>query len=250
VTFISFPLGFLVTGYLLTNALRVSTLMEYELHTRLLQEQLTRQIRHYQSYQKYIESYRKFRHDYPDMMASIRNLLRNQENAKAIQLMDAIYKTMQNDILIHKNYSNHVVLDAVLQDTANTASEHHIAFSATVHIPANTALTDLDMIHVFANITNNAIEACLKVPEWKRRIEISSSGDEDWTFIEITNPFDGELLWQDGILETTKENREFHGLGVRLIKDILEKVGGLILIEPDPEKKIFKTKLLIPKKLQ
>ncbi|MEG6513937.1 GHKL domain-containing protein [Desulforamulus ruminis] len=93
---------------------------------------------------------------------------------------------------------------------------------------------------------NNAIEACNKVSGPEPFIEITSSGNPDWATIEVSNSFN-ELLWKDGELETTKESKDFHGFGLRIIKETIEGLGGLIFIEADQEKRIFKIKLCIPK---
>ncbi|AEG59861.1 sensor histidine kinase [Desulforamulus ruminis] len=230
----------------LYHTTKVSELLEYELHTRQLQEQLSRQMRHYQSYRKFTESYRAFRHDYKSMMTSMKTLLYSQEYEKAARMLDDIHDTMQRDVLVHKAYSNNVLLDAILQDAANTCEEKSIRFSAVAHLPENISITDLDIVRIFSNVINNAIEACNKVSGPEPFIEITSSGNPDWATIEVSNSFN-ELLWKDGELETTKESKDFHGFGLRIIKETIEGLGGLIFIEADQEKRIFKIKLCIPK---
>ena len=104
-------------------------------------------------------------------------------------MLDDIHDTMQRDVLVHKAYSNNVLLDAILQDAANTCEEKSIRFSAVAHLPENISITDLDIVRIFSNVINNAIEACNKVSGPEPFIEITSSGNPDWATIEVSNSF-------------------------------------------------------------
>ncbi len=98
----------------------------------------------------------------------------------------------------------------------------------------------------FSNIINNAIEACSKVSGSERFIEVTSNSTQDWTIIEVTNSFDGELLIAGGEPKTTKKDKDYHGFGLQIIRETIEGMGGLVFIEPDSEKGIFKIKSCIP----
>lgn len=233
----------------INHTAKVAELLEYELHTRQLQEQLSRQMRHYQSYHRFTESYRAFRHDYKNMMTSVKTLLCNQEYEQAARMLDSIHDTMQKDIQIHKTYSNNILLDAILQDAANTCEEKGIRFSAVAHLPESISLGELDIVRVFANVIDNAIEACDKISDSERFIEITSGGNQDWALIEVSNSINGELLLKDDELKTTKDSTAFHGLGLRIIRQTIEGIGGRMLIEPNQKKRIFIMKLYFPKAL-
>lgn len=231
----------------INHTVKDSELLEYELHTRQLQEQLSRQMRHYQSYHRFTESYRAFQHDYKNMMTSVKTLLYNQEYEQAARMLDSIHDTMQKDIQIHKTYSNNILLDAILQDAANICEEKSIRFSAVAHLSESISLAELDLVRVFSNVIDNAIEACNKVSGPERFIEITSSGNQDWAIIEVSNSYNGELLLKDGELKTTKESTALHGLGLRIVRETIEGLGGLMFVDTDQEKSIFIMKLCIPK---
>lgn len=226
---------------------KLSTVLEYEIHTRQLQEQLERQIRHYRSYQRYTESFRTFKHDYKNMMASVKTLLRNEEYEKAIRMLDYVHDTMQKDVQILKTYSNNIMLDAILQDAANYCEEKGISFSALAHLPKEVSLTELDIVRIFSNVIDNAMEACEKLSGNDRFIKITSSGNQEWAIIEAANSYSGGLFVEDGELQTQKENRDYHGLGLKIIRDTIEGLGGLMFIDPGQEEKVFKIKLCFPK---
>ncbi len=244
--------SFLITmgllAFIWNSILQITELLEYELYTKRLQEQLERQVSHYKLYKKFTESYRIFKHDYNDMMSILKTLIKNNENEKAVNLLDEIGYTMQKNVQIHRTYSDNVLLDAILQDAANTCEENNIKFSATLHMPGNMNLSDLDVVRVSTNILNNAIEACNKQPFASHKfIKISGSVNADWSFIEIANSFSGEIEYRDGELVTTKKDKEYHGYGLTSVKKIIEGVGGMVLIDVDPDKRIFILKLHIPR---
>lgn len=236
--------GFVVIIY---HTLKVSLLLHYERQTFILQEQLTRQVNHYQSYQEFTKSFRNFKHDYIHMMGSVKTFLNAGEQEKAVQLMDDIYDTMQKTVHIHKTYSNHVMLDAVLQDAANACKCAKIVFSATLHLPERLPLSDLGMIRLFTNLLSNGVEACAGMePTADRFLHVNGFTLDEWIYVEVTNSFNGHLKQINGKLATTKSNGEFHGMGLTIVADIVRSVGGFILIEPDFSKFRFVVKLHIP----
>lgn len=233
--------------YAVYHALRSTELLEYEWRHKMLEEQLNRQLLHYKSYQKYTESFRSFQHDYRSMMASLKALVRAGENEQAIGLIDSLYDDMQKQVQVHKRYSDHVVLDAILQDAANLCEEKEIRFSFQVSVPRDTGLTLPDAIRVFSNITSNAIEACEKLPVDQRFIEIASRNDAQWSTLEAINSYDGNTLIENGEFITTKPESQNHGLGLRIIRDVVEALGGFIVCDADAKHRVFYIRVHIPR---
>ncbi len=232
--------------YAIYQSIQNAELVESQWTNKMLEEQYARQLRHYKSYQKYTESFQMFKHDYKTMMASVKALIRGGDGEKAILLIDNIYDDMQKRVKVHKKYSNDVVLDAMLQDLANFCEEKQIKFSFNVFAPKHTGLTLMDAIRVFANVTNNAIEACLEVPAEKRFFTVSSSKDKDWVTLEVANSYNGKVLMDDGKLLTTKKNGENHGFGMDIVKEIIERLGGFIFYEENKEEGVFLLRVHIP----
>lgn len=246
---VSCVICFASQSLLTKRGIRMSTLLEFELHNQFLQKQLRIQLRHYNAYQKYTESFRAFKHDYKNMMASVKSLLSAGEYQKAERMLDTIHDTMQKQVLVHKTYSNQIILDAILQDVANMCEEQETLFSAMVYIPKALNISDINGIRIFSNLTNNAVEACAKVtPESERFITITSgiNTSNDWLKVEISNSFNGELNVRNGIPESTKANKDFHGIGLTIVTEIIEHLGGVINIDADQEKKVFTVTLLLP----
>ena len=233
--------------FVFDHTMKVFELLKYEMHTRKLQEQLSRQMVHYQSNKKFTENFRIFQHDYKRIMTSVNSLLQNKEYEKATQILDGVNNSMQQKLLIHKSYSNNFLLDAIIHDAARICEERGISFSAQAYISENSQISDLDIVYIFSNAIDNAIEACSKMPGQDQFIQITSSGNSEWDSIEIVNSFNGVLLRSGQGFETTKKNKDYHGLGLRIIEETVENLEGVLHIEPDQAAKIFKIVISIPK---
>lgn len=213
----------------------------------MLEEQYERQMRHYKSYQKYTESFRAFKHDYQSMMASLKLLIRESDNEKALELIDDMFNEMQKKVQIHKRYSDSVVLDGMMQDLANICEEQGIRLSSNIAVPRDTKMTMLDMIRIFSNFTNNAVEACQNVPVSDRFIEIISTNRQQWATLQVVNCYDGNIHMKNGELLTTKMEKQNHGLGLLIVKEIAENLGGFVIYETDSENKTFLIRIHIPR---
>lgn len=233
--------------FVINHTAKVAILLEYELYTQQLKKQLYKQIMHYNSYKQFIDDYREFKHDYKKLINSIKLLIKNKEYDKALKLIDGIEETANKDIFSHKLYSNNVLLDAILQDAANICLIKNIDFLAYINLPENIALTKVNIIKIFANIVDNAIEACEKLDAEKGFINAKSMIVDEWLIVEFENSFNGKLNEKYGRFKSTKENRLFHGLGLRIVMETIDELGGVVSIEPNYNNNIFKIRLCIPK---
>lgn len=103
-------------------------------------------------------------------------------------------------------------------------------------------ISDIDITAIFANLWDNAIEACRKVEPSGRFVNIIIGRVNDFVVISFENAFDGVLHEKGGKLFSTKEQHE--GVGVSIIKSSVEKYKGTLVIEHDEN--MFKANALIP----
>jgi len=233
--------------YAIYQSVRSTELQEYQWRMEMLEEQYERQVRHYKSYQKYTESFRAFKHDYRSMMVVLKSLIRANDNEKALLLIDDMFEEMQKKVVVHKKYSDSVILDAMLQDLTNICEENNIRFSSNVSLPRNTGLSTIDAVRIFSNFINNAVEACHKVPVSDRSIEIVSSNELKWATLQVVNSYDGKSHVHNGKFLTTKPEKQSHGLGLRIVEQIAESLGGFVIYEENFKNKTFLARVHIPR---
>lgn len=216
----------------------ISSYIEYELKTRQMEKQLQRQVVHYQQYTNYVSSLRAFKHDYKRMAETARHLVNIGAQEKALRLLSQMNEEMENS-LRYIQYSNHVVVDAILQECANRCKENNISFAAVVNLPDSLGLSDLELCRIFGNLIDNAYEACEQMPDGKRFINIESGISGDWVTVKLSNSFSGMIQLVDGLPVTQKNDQNEHGIGLASTKQIVESTGGFMQIEIDQQRHIF-----------
>lgn len=224
----------------LKNGIRVSQIIEYESQTRLLKKQIDMQINQYHSYQEYTENFREFRHDYKKMLSTVNALLRQDKIEEAVNILDKISVDMSTKVDSHVQYSNHPIIDAIMQDYANQCKKHAIAFHCILYWDEQILADELDLVRLFTNLMSNALEASKSLKDG-RQIDVSSELKNDWLNIEIRNRFDGII--KKG-LKTKKENQNMHGLGLGIVEETVGKLGGVFTYEIDSD--IFTAYIHLP----
>ncbi len=210
--------------YLYQNELQRQLVMQYEArHT----EQL---LAHYNSYEDYTKSLQVFRHDYKKMMGTINVLLKEGNITKAQSLIREINDMMGRNIDIHKQYSNNKMLDALLQETDNRCSNIHAAYEAMLYLPACFESDIRFLIEIFSVIIDNAIRAIGNVPdETKRYFKITSQVDNAFLLIIFTNPYDNEIITDEGGTPIPNFKRpKTYGIGLKGLENRVEAIGGSV----------------------
>lgn len=101
---------------------------------------------------------------------------------------------------------------------------------------------------MLGNILDNAIEASEKRKKDEERVvSISTISKEGFIRIHGENFFDGDLIYENNVRKTTKQNKLYHGFGVKSIKLIAKKYHGNVSISAKDGKFILDILFLIQK---
>jgi len=63
----------------------------------------------------------------------------------------------------------------------------------------------------------------------------------------VVNSFDGKMHIQNGKFYTTKSEKQSHGLGLKIVEQIAESLGGFVIYKADSESRTFLVRVHIPK---
>ena len=127
----------------------------------------------------------------------------------------------------HSSTTGNRTVDAVLDFEKAVAREKKIEVEESISIPREMEVADSVLCGVLGNALDNAIEACDRVSEKERLVKIFMKVERKNLFIEIKNRYDGTIFKaQDGRLISRKENPQEHGMGLRIIHELLEHADG------------------------
>ena len=132
---------------------------------------------------------------------------------------------LQNDraLKIFSINSKNTVIDVVLNQKYQIALENGIKMHIKVNNLSSVALNSNDLVVLLSNLLDNAIEACMKIPN-KKEI-VCSILKEDALYISIRNT-SSAVTFVKGQIPTTKENPTEHGYGLPAVKFILNNLNA------------------------
>lgn len=214
---------------------------------KLLETKLIEQKKIYEKRDGYSKLLKIYNHDFKNILSDVIIFLEKGEieNAKKILLNTNL--EINNTIKQNESYSNRLIVDIILNKLYQKCQKINISFSANCYIPDGFDIQDLDLSRIFNNLTNNAYEACLKQKELdKKNIRFKSYIKNNKLVIYEENTFNGEIIIENKKLTTTKKNRDIHGIGIKSICEIVNRLNGIYLIKIDNQKCIFRFLIKIP----
>ncbi len=167
------------------------------------------------------EQISKLRHDYKNNFLVIRSLISDNNNAKALEIInkDIEQINMQRS---HVKTNNEVV-NAILNTKISIAAEKGIKVSI-ISISDFDEIDDFDLCNLISNMFDNAIRATQDCDE--KLIEITISRKNDYYIFKMSNTIKESVIKANPYLETTKGDKSSHGLGMKIIKDIADNYHG------------------------
>lgn len=178
-------------------------------------------------------------HDLKHQLRAIRKSTEADKNQyikeveESIKIYEAIVKT------------GNEVLDTILTEKSLYCKERGIVVSCVADGALLSFMHTMDLYSLFGNALDNAIEAVEKIEtEEHRQIDVIICKQQSFLVINIVNPVAEKLLFEDGLPITTKQDKNYHGFGVKSMKYIVRKYNGFI--NATEEDGCFSLKMLIP----
>lgn len=196
-----------------------------------LQRQLKLQLEHYNSFERYIEITRRFRHDIKNHNFLILTLLKKGDSGGAIGYINSLTDNIFD--IPYKQVTNNKIIDAVMIGAIAKAKNLSIDFEYKINNVQDLNIEDIDLSSVFSNILNNAIEACKRMPINNRKINLKANSRSNVLAIEISNTYNGLITKEGSAFKTLKANNRDHGIGMNNVKEIVKKYNGMFDVDYD-----------------
>lgn len=163
-------------------------------------------------------------HDFKHHIVLIKNYLEHYEYEKAIQYLEKIMEPVER--LSKFIYTGCDVLDLVLNIKGDEANQKGIRYQVEVDGGLKTNINENDLGNIFFNLLDNAIEACEKIGERDRWIRVVIKRKNQICVVKIENSIGVPVLMRDGRYQTDKNNKEYHGLGMKSVESCVKYYGG------------------------
>lgn len=193
------------------------------------------------------EDTRRFRHDILNHMICIRELAERSELEAVKQYIDEVQGEL---VKIQKHcYSvGNIVMDAVLNHYLQTLQEY-VKVQVTGYFVGRVCISDAELCTIFSNIMRNCVEELKMQQNSNKYLKIKIYTTKDAFTVEVCNSAQRKReKGSEGLPETTKEDRKNHGIGLKNIKETVERNKGIFLWESTVEE--FKVKVILPLRLR
>ena len=169
-------------------------------------------------------------HDFNNHLLAIKALYENGHEAQAAKYIDDLSEQSYARLLPAKTGSD--TLDLLLFKKHQQAGECGVPVRFKIGCSlAGLSVTDYDLCSLFGNLLDNAIEAVRKVTTADGAVVLRVEQQNSMLYICCENPYEGELIRQDGELKTTKKDTAKHGIGLSSVKHICKKYNGSLEVE-------------------
>ena len=207
----------------------------------LIKEKMEMQYEYYINIQQDHMKVRQLHHDIKNHIACVKGVIKNNNDASSyIRSIE-----MELDRYYNSFNTGNMILDVLLSEKSKICKVSNIKLTVDINnFDSCNFIDTIDVCSIFANILDNAIEACEKVRNLEKEINLRGTIVNKFFVIRIENTKQNKVNIKDNYIKTDKKDTYLHGLGIKSVKDSVAKYGGEVVI--DYSEKRFIIKIFIP----
>ena len=137
-------------------------------------------------------------------------------------------------------------VDAIMSEKIQLAYSDGIRFNVCLDLSKLNFIKTVDLVTIFGNAVDNAIEALKKTEGGDKYLYIKSSNSANNLIIKFENRFDGTVELRGGEPVTSKKDAEMHGIGIKSIRNTVSRYGGTVSVKADNINKMFTLLVMLP----
>lgn len=178
------------------------------------------------------------RHDLKNHLTALDALVDERNKERLTQYAQSLTQQLQDKQSISN--TGLLALDSLINYKLGPLSEEDIKMTYQPHISSSLPIDDFDLTIILGNLIDNALEALEKVPCGQKELSLLISYDKGRLVIQLKNSYVGKL---GKSLNTTKANKQCHGIGLKNVQSVVRKYKGTLDISFD--KGIFNVEVIL-----
>ncbi len=200
--------------------------IEIEKELTVLYTQRRTEQKFYEIARQNMEDMSRLRHSFGEQLQTLYQLIEQGDNTEEVkEILDASSEQLQTHSM--KRYCENSIVNAILMTKIKMAEEKNIEIECKCNVPEDIKMELIDLCSLFANLMDNAIEACEKIQDKSKRwISVRVNINSGYLIIKVKNSYSIPVVEEKGKILTSKRDRENHGYGIRLIDEITKKYYG------------------------
>lgn len=140
--------------------------------------------------------------------------------------------------------TGNAALDTVLTEKGLICGGKGIRLTCMIDGSSLSKMRQSDIYSLFGNALDNAIEGVSGEEESNRVISIREAKRSGFSVITIENYHTDEIEFKDGLPVTGKDDKDFHGFGMKSMRMVVEQYGGELIVSFADN--IFKVQIVLP----
>lgn len=181
------------------------------------------------------------RHDFREHLKVLETYIQTDRRS-AIDYLKSI--EIRNEEIGVLNYTTSQVLNILLSEKQKICTEKGMTLKIHTTDVDLSFMKDIDIVSIFSNLLNNAIEGC-EISEKKIIYVNIYKMNNNFIVIKVENSCDQRPIEENGFYRTSKISQGEHGIGLKSVAKALKKYDGDLRIEYDSEERIFKAMIMI-----
>jgi hypothetical protein len=205
-----------------------------------LQSMLEMQYNNYEILKQSVEVVNQKYHDLKYQIALLREEFGQEKGNACLDKIESDIKAYEAN-----NKTGNNALDTILTAKTLYCQNNWIELTSVADGEALNFMEPMDIAVLFGNILDNAIESVSKIERKERRlIHLAVARQKGFLRIRVENCCDEEPICDGENIVTSKNDKRYHGFGIKSIKNTVKKYGGNTDIEVS--KGWFEIRILIP----
>lgn len=194
----------------------------------------------YETFKETVDTINRKCHDLKHQIAALKNMSKEERDKSIDEIKEAV---MLYDSVVR---TENEVLNTILTEKSMYCESLKIRLSCVVDGAEIDFMNTIDIYTLFGNAIDNAIESVRQYEEEEKRvISLTVHSQGQFLSIQINNYFKGKLELKDGLPVTSKEDKKYHGFGMKSMKCVVEKYGGSMVVKTEND--IFILQILLQK---
>jgi len=225
--YISIGIGCILLANIMTYYYFTVISKEYEtkLKIQLLEKQNENVKKDIENADAFIKQMRSVRHDIKNQLIVISGYLEKNKIEEAKKYINRLNENCLPNVQEYINTGNEA-FDAIANSKIALCNQKNIFMIVSIMENSLDVMDAIDISVLFGNLLDNAIEAAEKTKN--RRITVDVQVEGEYLSILVNNSIEQSVLENNSELETSKENKASHGIGIKSIKSIVKKYDGML----------------------